>query len=191
MIPLPVKAAIVLRVQQVGSGVLISGSGSANTAALTSIGVDSQWTNALTDTQLYAGPDAFSDGQVSRFSGLVGPLVFGNDPALVEYPSATGSGGDLFGILADNGSVELILPLGYLSGASLSGISYFPVYTPSQLGLSPGQVTTWIWGSGSTADSLRLEVDGQAAAVPGPSALPAAATGFCMARRFRRRLRQR
>jgi hypothetical protein len=190
MIPMPVEAAIVLRVRQVGGDVLISGSGSANTAALISTGAESQWTNLLTDTQLYAGPDAFSDGQVSLFSGLVGPLVFGNDPVLVEYPSATGSGGDLFGIVADNGSstAELVLPSGYQSGASLSGASYFTGRTPSQLGFIPGQVITWTWGSGSTADHLRLEVDAQAAGVPGPSALPVLATGYCMARRCRRRI---
>jgi len=166
--------------------VVITGSGWANTFALTADGTDSSWTNLLTDSQLYAGPDAFSDGSVSLWSGISGPLLIGSDATVFEIPSS--GSGQLFGILANNGSgaSRLVLPLGYVSGDSLSGTSTYSGYTLAQLGLSAGQVATWGWGSGSTADSLRLEV------LPAPAPLPIVGViaAFTTSARLRRRCRR-
>jgi hypothetical protein len=187
LLPGTAHAIVHLRVQQVGPSVVISGSGSANTTALTPAGSDGSWTNLLSDAQAYAGPGAFSDGNVSLWGGLLGPLVVGNDPSVFEIP-ASGSG-DLFGILANDGTniSLLVLPDGYLSGSSLSGSSIFSGANLSQLGLLPGQISTWSWGSGATADSLRLEVLApEPTTVPGPLPLAGAAAAFHRCRRLRR-----
>lgn len=181
----PCHALLVLQVEQVGGGVRVTGTGTANTTALIGELTASAWTSALTDAQIYAGPLAFNDGQVSLYSGLLGPLFFGSDPGVYELPDAMSSGGDLFGILADNGSGSswIVLPAGYTSGNSLGGSSNFPGLTLAQIGLVPGQQSTWSWGSGPDADSLRLEV------VPAPAPLLAVPAGWQVVRSLRRRLR--
>jgi hypothetical protein len=191
--PAPARAIVTLLVQQVGNDVVITGSGSANTTALTNEGTDNDYTNVLTDAQIYAGPDAFADGSggggdVSLWSDITaGPLAFGSDPSVSENPDS--GTGDLFGILADNGSgaSRLVLPSGYSSGTSLSGTSTFTGFTLAQLGLTPGQISTWSWGTGGDADSLRLEV---ASPVPAPLPIAGAAAAFCHLNRLRRLSRQ-
>lgn len=183
------RAAILLRVAQNGSDVVVTGSGVADLTGLTSDGSDNAWTNYLTDAEIYAGPAVLGNGSVSLYSGLTGPSLFGSDGSVLELPAATGSGGDLFGILAASGSAisanQLVLPLGYVSGAGLSGTTTFSNRTLAELGLTPGQVETWSWGSGVTADSLRLEV------VPAPAPLLGSLAALRMARRLRQRLRPR
>jgi hypothetical protein len=191
MTPLPSSALVTLRAEQIGPDVVITGSGTANLSGLTFDATDDFWTNTITESQVYAGPDAFSDGHVSLYSGITGSLAFGIVPGLYEVPDPVGSSGELFGILADNGSgvTQLVLPRGYVSNSSLSGVSRFSSLTIAQLGLTPGQLTTWSWGSGANADSLRLEVANSATPVPAPAPLLGLVTAFHMARHLRRRLR--
>jgi hypothetical protein len=190
LMPLPSLAVITLRVEQVGPDVVITGSGTANLNGLTFNSDSTFWTNAITDGQVYVGPDAFNDGNVSLYGGISGPLAFGIDPSLYEVPDTVGSSGDLFGILADNGSgvTQLVLPLGYSSNSPLGGVSRFSSLTIAQLGLTPGQLNTWSWGSGVNADGLRLEVADNAP-VPAPAPLLGLGAAFHMARRLRRRQR--
>jgi hypothetical protein len=191
LMPLPSLALITLRVEQMGSEVVITGSGTANLAGLAFDAAVNSWTNAITDGQIYSGPAAFSDGNVNLYSGITGPSVFGVDPFLYEVPDNVGSSGDLFGILVDNASgvTQLVLPYGYVSNSSLSGVSRFSSLTITQLGLTPGQLNTWSWGSGVNADSLRLEVDNRANSVPVPA--PAPLLGIIAAFRTARYLRRR
>lgn len=187
--PRPASAIVTLRVQQVGNDVVITGSGTANTTALTPAGTGNDYTNILTDAQIYAGPAAFADGSVSLWSNISEPLAFGSDPTLAENPSS--GDGALFGIVANyfggiSGAQRLVLPLGYISGDDLSGTSTFTGFTLAQLGLTPGQIETWRWGAGGNADSLRLEVD----PVPAPLPIAGAAAVFLRIKRLRRRSRQ-
>ncbi len=110
----PTQAALLLQVEQLGNDVVITGSGFANTAALMDEGNDNTWTNVLTDNQIAAGPDAFGDGQVNLWSGILGPASFGSDPTFSQNPDS--GSGDLFGIVASNltPSPQVFLPQGYL-----------------------------------------------------------------------------
>ena len=193
--PRPASAIVTLRVQQVGNDVVITGSGSAITTGLTPAGTDNDYTNVLTDAQIYAGPDVFGDGSggggdVSLWSNISsGPLAFGSDPLVFENPSS--GSGDLFGILADNGSGAsyLVLPFSYSSGNSLSGTTIFTNFTLADLGLTLGQISIWSWGANATADSLRLEVvapNPVTSPVPAPLPIAGAAAIFCQLKRLRR-----
>jgi hypothetical protein len=181
----PANAVMRLVVEQVGSDVVVSGSGQANTSGLTSMESVSDFTNVYTSTQIYAGPAAFDNGAVSLWSGLSGPTSFGSDPDVTENPNPQTSTGQLFGILAGSstGSPQLVLPDGYTSGSDLLGVSTYTSRTLAQLGLTPGQVFTWRWGSGPTADSLRLEVSSP---VPAPLPMLMAAAMFSGLSRIRR-----
>jgi hypothetical protein len=183
-------SAIVLTVKQVGSDVVVIGSGTANTTnGLAAPISDNDYTNILTDTQIYAGPAAFSndlntpDVAVKLWGGLTGPSLIGNDPAIFENP-IFGSG-DLFGIFADNGTGQslLVLPSSYMSGASLNGTSRFSGFTLANLGLSPG-VFSWTWGTNPNADSLELRIEPVPA--PGPLPLAGGAMAWSLAKRMRR-----
>lgn len=171
---------------------LISGSGAANTAALSSLGSDNDWTNVVTDDQIYVGPDFFGDGtgggaDINLWQGISGPGLFGSDPSVALNPSS--GAGDFFGIATISGTTLLVLPDGYTSGATLTGNSLFNGSTLADLGLTPGSTTTWRWGSGADADSLQLVVK-DSTPVPAPSGLAGATVAGAVVSRLRR-LRQR
>jgi len=184
----------VLTVKQDGSDVVVIGKGSANTNDLAPKISADDYTNVLTDTQIYAGPDAFTGVttppvDVNLWGGLTGPILFGNDPNIFENPSLGLGFGDLFGIVADNGLGQslLVLPSGYVSGGSLNGTSRFSGFTLANLGLNPG-VFSWTWGTNSNADSLELRIEPVPAPAPVPAPLPLAggAMAWSLAKRMRR-----
>jgi hypothetical protein len=186
---IPANSAIVLSVKQDGTDVVVIGSGSANITDLPTLPIASlDHTNVLTNSQIYAGPAAFTDDpdtpdvDVNLWGGITGPNSFGNDSTTLEIPS-TGSG-DLFGIIADDttGQSLLVLPLNYLNGAGLNGTSRFNGYTLADLGLSPG-VFSWSWGTNQNADSLQIRIE----PVPVPAPLPLA--GGVMAWNAAKRMR--
>jgi len=185
-------SAIVLTVKQDGSDVVVIGSGSANIHGLAPQISAADYTNVLTDIQIYAGPDAFTGVttppvDVNLWGGLTGPILFGNDPNIFEIPSF--GFGDLFGIVADNGLGQslLVLPSGYVSGGSLNGTSRFSGFTLANLGLNPG-VFSWTWRTNSNADSLALRIEPVPAPAPVPAPLPLAggAMAWSLAKRMRR-----
>ena len=179
---LPSHAVINLKAEQVGNDVVITGSGKANLSALTFLTSDTSFQNLFSDTQIYAGPNSFNDGDVDIYQGiLTGPSVIGTDPAVFEEPDPMLSFGDLFGIQVD--PYRLVLPLGYVSNTDLSGVSVYKNLTLSALGLSPG-IGTWTWGDATngTFDSINLNV------VPGPLPIAGAAMTFGWCRKLRRRI---
>lgn len=189
----PAQALITLKVKQVGTDLVVTGTGSANTATLTAASTDPAYTNVLTPSQIYAGPAAFTgtapDVAVSLWSGLNGPASFGSDPAVFEYPDPSAlNTGQLFGILtsATAADIRLVLPSGYVSGATLNGTTTYTNLTLAQAGLVNGQVFSWTWGGATPAETLRLEIGGTPA-VPAPLPLAGAAAAFHSLQRLRRR----
>lgn len=187
----PARALVTLKVQQVGPDLVVTGSGSAETSTLTAAGTSTVYSNILTKFEIYAGPAAFSDGHVSLWSGLSGPAAIGTSDLVTEYPfnSITASFGDLFGIFTSStpADIRLVLPIAYVSGASLSGQTTYADLTFARAGLTKGQTLTWTWGSGSADETLKLEI-GDPPSVPAPLPLAGAAAAFHIRQRLRRRL---
>jgi hypothetical protein len=180
----PAEAIIILKAEQVGNNVHITGSGSANLSALSFLTTDTSFQNVMTDTQIFAGASIFAGGQVDLYGNILsGPVTVSSDSSLTEEPDPDLSSGDLFGILTD--PYTLALPQGYVSNNPLSGVSVYKNLTLAQLGLSPG-LSTWTWGSSGSAtfDSINLEV------VPGPLPLSGAVAAYSWSLRLRKRIRK-
>jgi hypothetical protein len=141
--PTPTSGLIVT-ISEVGSDVIMSGSGSLNLTGLIEGSVQSGWGINGTLGTWVIGPS----------SSFFGRKYQGN--AFSSYPNSFGSGytaptsftGDAFGI--QNGSLgkDIIVPIGYTSGSPLSGTATFANKTISSMGLTPGTYL-YDWGSDS------------------------------------------
>jgi PEP-CTERM motif len=164
------EASAIIVVKQVGSDVVITGSGT-----LDLIGLDYQYsTYAPTEVlpslnTVLIGTDA---GHVDVYSGIT------------TYPASLGTGGttaassgagDTFGI----NDMVLDVPFGYTSGSPLLGSSTFDNQTIASLGFTPGTyVFSWnssVVGTAVTDDSVTVEVG---SAVPEPSTWAMMLLGF-------------
>jgi len=143
------RAHVTIYVQEVGTSVVATGSGSLNLTALSLItaggGASSVFDAVHGVIQL--GPA----GAVDIYSGLLtGPTSFG----LGSTFAGSGSG-DRFGVQKVNSFV--VVPSNYVSGGPLSGSATWILSSFSSLGLAPGSYT-WTWGSGATADSITIQI---------------------------------
>jgi hypothetical protein len=107
---------------------------------------------------------------VDFYTLLNGPSSFG--PGGLVF--ASGGTGDRFGVDVFGGPISLIVPLGYVSGNSLSATNVFSSATFASLGVTPGTYV-WTWGSRNASDSLTLQIG--PAAVPEPVSLSLLAVG--------------
>lgn len=152
------EAALVINLQEIGSDVVATGSGTANLAEL-SFHFDGGGTAYMepssTDIQI-GGPN-----MVDWYSSIIEPASFGTG-----MPSAPDSvTGPRWGVA--NG--YLLAPKDYTSGTFLSSTSTWNNTTLADLGVTSGTYT-WTWGTGSNQDSLTLNAAG-GTAVPEPSSL--------------------
>ena len=137
----PGHALLLLEAQQVGSDVVIRGRGSANSSALLSEETTTDFTNVLSDFQIYTGPAAFGDtngagADLSLWSSITGPSVFGADASVLANPDT--------GPPADPAPRHR---LRYSPGRHL------PLFNQnlSRHGFTPGPFFTWSWGNGGAA----------------------------------------
>ncbi|HLX98785.1 MAG TPA: PEP-CTERM sorting domain-containing protein, partial [Roseiarcus sp.] len=162
------EAAYVITIEQVGSDVVATGSGSIDFDALVLFGdeIDSSLI-AASDGALIVGPTTPTDD--AYYSGVVGPAI------------AFGTGGEFF---ADSGGGAIVglgtfdetsggvvaVPQDYVSGAALgTSTATFANATLMSLGLTPGSYQ-WTWGSGPTTDTFTIDIVAVgAAAVPEPA----------------------
>lgn len=146
---LSANAAVIINISQVGPDVVVTGSGSVNTAGLTQVSAANF--PALMDTSLgvlLAGTSA--KGTIGFW---VGASFAGSSIGPGDQTTASIGTGDLFGVFGS----DVALPIGYVSGTPLSASSTFTDTTLSDLGLNVGS-TVYSWGSGPTADSLTITV---------------------------------
>jgi len=168
----PAHAAYVINVQQVGSNVVMTGSGSVNLSALNLFGgggVNPSFTQPRFGYALIG-----QSGVSNYWSGFTGPISFGTMNPV--YTPATSSTGVMVGIAAFENL--LVLPSNYVSGASLAtNSSLFENQTFSSMALQEG-VYTWNWGAGAAADSFTVQIGQTAPAIPEPATWAMMLLGF-------------
>jgi len=145
----PVQASYIVTLEQVGSNVVATGSGTIDLTGLT-----------------FSNSNSFLSGIVPNGAEIsTGPT--GGTPvdvyaSALTFPTSFGSGGPT---VASSGSGDLVdfegrfvsVPAGYVSGNSLSDSSTYDNTTLSKLGVTPGTYK-WTWGTGPHADSFTLQI---------------------------------
>jgi hypothetical protein len=136
--------AYTVRLHQVGSNVVATGSGPINLIGLTFLG-------SVQDS----GVAAIVPNPALIFTGSVGLVNIDVYHGLLTGPTNFGSG---LGALADTGSGDfvginvfggnLFVPQGYVSGSALSDRMTFNNATFASLGVTPGTYV-WSWGQGA------------------------------------------
>jgi hypothetical protein len=161
----PVVDNFLVTVEQVGSNVVVTGSGAIDLSGLTYYSTTVTGAEVWpVNGQLAVGPAAVTD--VVAYSGFTGPSSFGSGGDTV--PNA--GSGDEVGIFANFGLLGV--PVGYTSGSPLSDTMTFDDATFASLGLTPG---TYVYSWNPTADpSLTVQIG----ATPLPAALPLFASGL-------------
>jgi hypothetical protein len=148
---------------QVGPDIVATGSGTIDLTGLTSFG------SSFSSPELYADHGILGvgpSGTIDLYTGPTGPFSFG--PGSAFFPSAT-SGDSVF--LEDFG-LDIEVPQGYVSGASLTGSASY-TGTIFSLGLTPGTYT-WTWNSGANSYVLVIPP----ATVPEPATWTLALVGL-------------
>ena len=166
-------ASVVIDVQQVGSNVVASGSGSLNLTNLTYGGTAKSagfvWAGFPFGSAMNVGSTNLVD--VSYYSGLTGPGSFGFGGRFI----ANSGSGDLFAIIANSGVYVVNT---YASGGALLANSQWDNSTLASLGLTNGSYV-WTWGSGRNADSFTLNIgDIQVSTVPEPTSVALVGLGI-------------
>lgn len=179
-------AAMILRLEEVGGDVVVRGSGSINLSGLTFKDSPDTYDNIFTSIQLYAGPEAISDG-VDQWSGMTGPSTISSTSDSFLADAGTGN---LFGVVSDDTSDPgatrlplLVLPRSYVSGAALSGTTQFNSQTFTTMGITRGTLT-WTLPS---ADTVTITTDAEP--VPAPLGVASAAAVFSTIRRLKQNTR--
>jgi hypothetical protein len=165
----PVHAAFVFTLQEVGSDVVSTGSGTINTAALSFFGNASFGAVLNSSNASIVGS---ASGSADFFTGISGPANFGSG----IQTFANSSSGDIAGRYG----AAIVVPLAYVSGTALANTATWTNQTFSSLGITPGTYT-WTWGAGPTADSLVLN----AAPEPTSAALLLGSSALLLLRRRR------
>jgi hypothetical protein len=163
----PAQAAYITTLVQQGSNVVANGSGTLNLASVSIIPG-----TAATEASIQPSIGLLFIGQalnefISNYTGVTGPPNFGNGNS--DITASSGSG-DIVGVdeTTPFGARVLTVPEGYVSGSALFESTTWNNQTFSSLGVTPGTYV-WTWGSGASADSFTLNIEGVAAAVPEPS----------------------
>jgi hypothetical protein len=166
-------AAFVMTLTQSGSSVVATGSGTINTTALTVNGTVFNYAYVIpSQAQASLGPNGNTFSATETIlAGITGPGNFGTAG---QVYATSGSGN---GIAIDGHDGFLLVPSGYVSGATLSDTATFAGATISSLGITPGTYT-WNWGSGASADSFTMT-----SAVPEPSLLGVGGFALLLRRR--------
>jgi len=169
------KAAFVATMVESGPNVVVTGSGSINTAGFIYPGFDITgappgvlW--AL-DGAIFLGVP--STQNVDYYSPFIGPTTFGAGGVF----NPTSGSGDRVGVRNDGANAAIAVPMDYVSGSFLSSSSTYGGHTFASLGVNVGTYV-WSWGSGPNADSFTLNITDAPLDAPEPASLALLATGL-------------
>ncbi len=175
----PAHATYIATLDQVGSNVVGTGSGSLDITNLTLLASGATGGTAINGSlalfQVGPTPVAFIDA----YRGISGPTSFGSGGLHLPDSGA----GNIVGIFGASG--HLSVPQGYVSGTALGTTTdTWNNATFATLGVTPGTYL-WTWGSGAHADSFELRIG--SASVPDSASTAAlfgiALIGLCLVRR--------
>lgn len=175
---------MILTVEQQGSNVFATASGTLDLAALTNDG--SSGAGGLAEGTYPPGGSAIGVGALKNDAAYGGTLTGSSKTFGSGTLKLANSGtGDSLAFAPGASLAQIFVPTGYVSGALLSGTATWNNTTLAQLGLTPG-LYTYFWGSGATADSFTLDIG--TSPVPEPNflgclMLPAAWLAFGRLRR--------
>lgn len=166
-------AGFVFFVEEVGSNIKITASGSLDTTGWTS-GNNPPGGAFIRDNAVIVGTSAPSGTGFINFGVLTGFTVSGGASTTKVFPSfstssynAASSSGSFAGMLLDgSGGVTVYAPVGYTSGDSISGTATYNSQSLSSLGMNSG--TTWKWYLGAPGDESKSIT---VTAVPEPGSL--------------------
>ena len=153
-------ASYLITLTEVGSNVVMSGSGTLNIDDLTLV---AGATGPMGGVGLGVNSATFvlgaNGGYYDQYSGiLTHPGNFGTGSGL----AASSSAGDIVGVIYNMAPPHLlIVPAGYTSGSYLTGSQTFNSQTFNSLGLVAGTYS-YTWGTGSNAEILSVVVGGTA-----------------------------
>lgn len=175
-------ATVIIDVTQSGNNVVANGSGTLHFAGVSSWEISPAWTAAWPGGSLFWV--GIKPGLADVYNVTSGPS-FGTGGINV----ADTASGDFFGFAMLMGG-SIMVPKGY-SGGTLSGSATWNNTTIAGLGMTAGSYT-YTWGSGGTADSLTLNIEGAApgggaVATPEPGTVMLMGSGILGMLGFRRR----
>jgi hypothetical protein len=178
ILTLRAHASYIISIQQVGSNVVATGSGSIDTTGLTNPVITQRVSliNAA-EGQVSVGP--VNNTEAIIYSGLTGPASLGADNT--NHSASSGSGP---GVGVEGSTERLFLRTDYVSGTPIgASTDTFTNQSLATLGLTPGTYT-YTWGTGIHADSLSVQV----VPTPEPASLSLfAVAGISLLRRSRGR----
>ena len=149
------KANFIATMNQVGTDVVVTGSG---TIDLTGLSFFANGTAPAAMIIPIQRELVLNYGPIQLYGNISGPFSFGSGGTTL----ASSSSGDAVGLDVFYGNL-LFVPSGYVSGSPLSDTSTYNNATLASLGVTPGTYI-WTWGTGIHADSFTLQI------VPEPSA---------------------
>jgi hypothetical protein len=142
-------------ITEVGSNVVMSGTGTFNINDLTST-----FNFGGTGASVTANTARLTIGtigsNITQYSGntLTGPFTFGSG---TQRNTNLGTG-SMFGVgPVGFGTRTILVPTGYVSGTNISGTATYLNQSLSSLGLTSGTYT-WTWGTGSNSGSFVLQI---------------------------------
>ena len=160
LLPGNADAAMIINIEEVGSDVVASYSGSWDSWTKTG--------DAVSSSKYIAAPSAFHNLQGGQDQMSESPMTLTLGTWTDTFTAASSFTGDPFGFTANVGS--LWAPVGYVAGESLSGSLIFNGTDVVTMGFTPGEIGVFS-GGGNT---VNYSVSGPAA-VPEPGTWAAAA----------------
>ena len=155
LLPAAAQAAITIKINQVGTSVILTGAGSFITTGLTAYDPTQPHQGSPVINAASGVIEVGNSAPISIFTGINGPVL----GYLQSVKTASSTTGDAFGFSKYLGAVYV--PTGYQSGAALAGTSTYLNATFTSLGLRVGD---YVYRSG--ADTITVSIGTAAAAVP-------------------------